>query len=138
MEVRVATYGWIKNSKEEILFLHRHPDDSFGNKWDIPGGRMEPGEQPRESVQREVWEEAGLTLTPQRLLTAVANPDPNGKKWPIFLLYAFTYDGDPNNVKVDESHTEFRWMTRAQAKKELDMASALIALIHQLEKEHLV
>ncbi len=30
--------------------------------WDIPGGHIEPGEHPEETVQREVYEEAGARL----------------------------------------------------------------------------
>jgi len=36
--------------------------------WDIPGGHVEPGEHPEETVRREVYEETGATLGSLHLL----------------------------------------------------------------------
>ncbi len=36
--------------------------------WDIPGGHIEPGETPEETMRREVMEEAAVELRPVRLL----------------------------------------------------------------------
>jgi 8-oxo-dGTP diphosphatase len=36
--------------------------------WDIPGGHVESGEAPEETVRREVYEETGATLEPLHLL----------------------------------------------------------------------
>lgn len=30
--------------------------------WEVPGGKVEPGESPEEAARREVWEEAGITV----------------------------------------------------------------------------
>lgn len=40
------------------------------NEWELPGGRMEPGESTRETLVRELQEETGLRVTPGRLLLA--------------------------------------------------------------------
>lgn len=36
--------------------------------WEIPGGAMDPGEHPRETARREVFEELGLDRLPGRML----------------------------------------------------------------------
>ncbi|HUD11543.1 MAG TPA: NUDIX hydrolase [Candidatus Saccharimonadia bacterium] len=59
--VRIASCV-ILNENAEILLLKRHPDDLGGNKWGFPGGRVEPKEDPSETVIREVKEETGLEL----------------------------------------------------------------------------
>ncbi|MCL6452067.1 MAG: 8-oxo-dGTP diphosphatase [Alicyclobacillus sp.] len=45
----------------EFLLLNRVKPPWMG-MWNGVGGKIEPGEAPLESVEREIWEETGLTL----------------------------------------------------------------------------
>lgn len=52
------------NSNNEVLLLLRDdkPEIPYPNQWDIPGGRIEEGESPIETIRREMFEELGLQL----------------------------------------------------------------------------
>lgn len=52
------------NSNNELLMLLRDniPNIPFPNMWDIPGGQVEFGENPKETVKREMIEEMNLEL----------------------------------------------------------------------------
>ncbi len=54
-KVIVAAGGLVLNDKKEVLFIYR------GNKWDLPKGRTEKGEEITETAIREVEEECGIT-----------------------------------------------------------------------------
>lgn len=41
----------------KILIGQRPLADSFGGKWEFPGGKLEPNEDPRAALARELWEE---------------------------------------------------------------------------------
>jgi 8-oxo-dGTP pyrophosphatase MutT (NUDIX family) len=56
---------------------------SSGEGWSLPAGAIEPGESPEQAVQREVFEETGLVVTPQEVLGVFGGRDfryvyPNG------------------------------------------------------------
>jgi 8-oxo-dGTP pyrophosphatase MutT (NUDIX family) len=61
---RVIAQGLLRDDTERVLLceLTYKPD------WDLPGGVVEPGESPHDAVRREVEEELGVSLPPQRLL----------------------------------------------------------------------
>ena len=54
-----------------------------GEAWSLPAGAIEPGETPEEAVRREVLEETGLTIDPEKVLGVFGGRDfryryPNG------------------------------------------------------------
>ena len=55
----------IKNTQNHLLLQETHQQT-----WALPGGMIEPGESPQETVVREVLEETGLKIVPQNILGA--------------------------------------------------------------------
>jgi ADP-ribose pyrophosphatase YjhB (NUDIX family) len=53
------------------ILLQRRTDNAL---WSIPGGAMEVGESIAETVVREVKEETGLDVAPERLVGIYSNP----------------------------------------------------------------
>src|SRR5258706_12019579 len=67
------------NEAGEVL-LHRRSDDGT---WCLPGGAIDPGEEPAEAVIREVREETGLQVIAERIVGVYGGPEfrvryPNG------------------------------------------------------------
>ena len=50
------------NSNNEVLLLLRDDrvDIPFPNMWDIPGGKVEVGETPEQTIRREIMEELSI------------------------------------------------------------------------------
>jgi len=61
----------ILNDAGHVL-LQRRSDDG---EWGLPGGAMEPGEEPAESLVREVREETALEVVPERIVGVYSGPD---------------------------------------------------------------
>ncbi|KAF2165442.1 hypothetical protein M409DRAFT_55836 [Zasmidium cellare ATCC 36951] len=67
LQWRPSAYGIvIKN--DTVLLLKQ-----FGNKYDLPGGGVDIGEDPKEAVIREVQEETGITVKRPHLLGMESN-----------------------------------------------------------------
>jgi len=92
---------------DKVLLCHRHPQRQwYPNVWDLPGGHVEPGEQPVEALVRELLEEL-----------AVVVPCPEGPPFcemtdgPVeMIVWLIDYDGPLVNAAPDE-HDELRWFT---------------------------
>ncbi|MFI0740676.1 NUDIX hydrolase [Streptomyces sp. NPDC021100] len=59
-----GAWGVIRRDDGRVLLLLH----ARAGVWTLPGGRVEPGETPKEAAVREVWEETGLRGTAGRLL----------------------------------------------------------------------
>jgi 8-oxo-dGTP diphosphatase len=63
--------GIVINDNNEILLQLRN-DLKI---WGLPGGLIEPGEEPAEAVMREVYEETNVQVLPKRIVAVLAGHD---------------------------------------------------------------
>src|SRR5690625_2516993 len=63
--VRVAV-GILQREDGQILLASRPTDKPWPHWWELPGGKIEPTETPLAAVERELYEELGIRIEPQR------------------------------------------------------------------------
>ena len=56
------------NSEKKILLTQRPAGKSMAGFWEFPGGKVEPGEVPEQTLIRELYEELGITTIKNSLI----------------------------------------------------------------------
>jgi len=108
----------ILNEKNELLVLKRPDSVTWApNKWGLPGGKIEPGETPRQAAIRETKEETTLIVSNlKKIKLSLDNP--------VAAYYTRDYSGD---VKIDFEHTDWAWIAREEVEK-YDLAPDTLGL----------
>lgn len=123
----------------KFLMLHRADHKSAGDKWGVPAGKVDPGETPLETAQRETREETGFNIPTQNIrfrnTVYVRYPDYD------FVYHIFQAEVESMKdvmIRSDE-HKDFRWMTPMESLALGDMLvpdeDACIRLIYDIETE---
>ncbi|MFE9847215.1 NUDIX hydrolase [Streptomyces sp. NPDC005576] len=114
---RVSAYGLV--TREDHLLLTRLSEASpvfLPGLWHLPGGGIDFGEQPQETLARELYEETGLEVLDSRLVDARSYAAHRlGVRWHLVGLF-YRVDlrpGTPRVVETDGSTAEVRWMARS-------------------------
>lgn len=71
------------------------------NRWELPGGRISGGQQPEETLKRELEEELGIRLAKARLHDVfVWAPDKDSKGDPDFHYLTLVYEVDVQDEEI--------------------------------------
>jgi 8-oxo-dGTP diphosphatase len=60
--IQQQVVGAVIQDGERVLLLRRPVDDFRGGTWELPSGKVDPGEGLDEALRREVAEETGLAV----------------------------------------------------------------------------
>ena len=113
--------GIIKNDSGEILIVKRHPKSRTDPEmWEIPGGKVENGEDFEDALVREIKEETNLDCTVGDFFEAVQIDYPH-KRTVQLVMYLDDVSGE---VKISEEHTDWMWAGTEDIKK-LEISSSL-------------
>ncbi len=112
----IAIKCLLKNEYNKYLILKKTEEeaknDASENLYDIPGGRMEYGEDIIDTLVREVFEETGIKLKLnqiEKILNAKSIIRKDGLN-----LVVITYIANVKNcsVKISSEHSEFYWIDK--------------------------
>jgi len=119
---RVAAYAVIIRD-DRILLSRLAPRISRRPLWTLPGGGLDHGEEPRDAVVREVWEETGLpaTVSPEARIYSMHNARARfGKNKADYHALRIVFEGwvpadapEPHVVEEDGSTVDSAWLPLA-------------------------
>ncbi|MCC9261200.1 MAG: NUDIX domain-containing protein [Methanobrevibacter woesei] len=112
--------GIIKNDNDEILVLRRHPKSRTNpHKWELPGGKVDPGEFFDDALIREIKEETSLDGKIGDFCEAVQD-DYVHKRTVQIIMYLKDLKGE---VKISDEHDDWMWASLDKI-KELELSTA--------------
>lgn len=76
--------------------------------WEPPAGRMRPGETFESGAVRELHEETGMLVAPERILATWVGEAPNGGALAAVSFVGRTEGGE---VRLSDEHLDHRWVT---------------------------
>jgi len=114
---RISVKSFIVNKKNELLLIKRVNNDVHTpGAWEIPGGRLELGEDPFEGLKRETKEETGLDIEILNPLNIQHFTRDDGQK---ITMIIFLCRPVSDSVALSKEHAQYEWSDLDQAKTKL-------------------
>ena len=103
-----AVKAFIVDNEGQLLIVKRADDDPHRpGMWEIPGGRLNPGEDPSLGLRREVKEETNLLV---EVLDPLAVSHFAREDKQIVTLITFVCKPISGKVKISEEHSDYKWV----------------------------
>ena len=113
VEQRVVTHppidvvaAVVRRDDGRLLISQRNADDMLGGYWEFPGGKVDPGEDLKTAVRRELLEELGIETEIGAEIHRIVHPYPDRDVRLVFFD-ARIVSGEPQKLEV----ADFRWVT---------------------------
>jgi 8-oxo-dGTP diphosphatase len=105
LSVRILLF----NPERQVLLLQRSKRSKTNpGKWELPGGKIDPGESFDSALNREIMEETGLIV---RILHAAGTAEQQVPGWHVIHL-VMTGEIVSGTVSISDEHEEFRWVPK--------------------------
>ncbi|TRY17127.1 (deoxy)nucleoside triphosphate pyrophosphohydrolase [Tessaracoccus rhinocerotis] len=105
MKKSIVVVGAVIVRDNKVLCAQRGAGGALAGMWEFPGGKIEPGESPREALQREIDEELLCEVVVGREVTTTTYEYDFG----IVTLTTFYCDLVAGTPQLTE-HSEVRWV----------------------------
>lgn len=125
----------IVNEKDEIMMIQSKRYVTSRLEWEIPAGRIENNESPREAAKRECLEETGCTLKDLTYLCC-HNPS-NGMS--DLKIHVFGAKVDTESKLIDENEVNAKkWVPKSEAlnllkNNETQCGISMLALLYAIQ-----
>ena len=118
MNFRLAAKSFIVKDNK-LLIVKRNPDNvQKPNIWEIPGGRLELGENPIDGVKRETKEETGIDINILHTLNVSHFKRDDGQTTTMLIFLCKPLS---NNIKLSKEHTDYEWVPIENCKDKLSV-----------------
>jgi len=85
-------------SRTEVLLSLRKPEQHQGDRWEFPGGKLEPNESIKSALARELLEEVGITVLTSEPRTLIEHSYPE-KTVRLHFLDVLAFSGEPESCE---------------------------------------
>lgn len=118
------------NGQDELLVLmeQRSPNGSYPMKWAFPGGKLEPGEMPREALRRELEEELGIQAHVGGRIARIPQTG-NGKSYDAYYFSVSGFRGEPRAITAHK----IEWV-RVSEIQALDLMETQFAAVKKVQE----
>jgi len=134
MNQRISVRAII-NQDDRILLVRRATGrESILGLNELPGGRLDYGEQPEDTLRRYLHEDVGLHISKAELFDVVTYIDRDDRNIQYAVIaYTVFLAGGHHEPKLSDNYDEFTWqsLTSIQQNSITDLTQLLLGIVHQ-------
>ena len=94
--------------------------------YDIPGGRLKPGEEPLEALRREVSEETGYVIWGDPVLVSAQNVLSTDSKQVVRLTYMLEDTLDALDIELSDEHEAYEFLPLEERNEFIELLNEAI------------
>lgn len=132
MKQRTAVRALIRRNNQTLLVKRASGRESILGKFELPGGKIEFGEQPEDALKRYLAKDIGLNPTTVQLFDVISFIDPDQTEVQyVFIVYLVSVEND--KVALSGNYDKAIWQSKSkiQHREVTESSQVLLGLSEQ-------
>lgn len=111
---KIVVTGFLYH-KGKVLLIKRSEDETFmPGKFEMPGGKVDFGENPEESLVREFKEETDLDIKVWKPFSVFSYVSEESQRHTVEIVYFVSLSSDNEMIILGVDHSEYEWVDKSE------------------------
>lgn len=114
---KIVVTGFLYH-KSKVLIIRRSMKEKFlPGFYELPGGKVDFGENPEDGLEREYKEEVGLeikVIKPYRVFSYISD---NNSRHTVEILFIVKLINESAEIKLGKGHGDYKWVLESEIEK---------------------
>ena len=129
MNQRISVRAIIRIDEKTLLLRRATGRQSILGKYELPGGKLEYGEQPEDALMRYLHDEAGLIVRSVQLIDVLTYVDHDDRDMQyVFILYLVSLNDSGRKIVLSDNYDHYLWKNMSDIQQEVLTESAKLLL----------
>lgn len=129
MKQLISVRAIIRDDAKTLLLKRAAGRQSILGKYELPGGKLDYGEQPEDALERYLNEDVGLVIQSAQLYDVLTYIDHDDRDIQYtFILYLVSLSNDGNKVRLSPKYDQYLWKKLGDVRQDELTESAKLLL----------
>lgn len=137
MNQRIAVRAIIRKDDKTLLLRRANGRESILGKYELPGGKLDYGEQPEDALGRYLHDDVGLTIRTAQLFDVLSYIDHDNRDVQyVFILYLVSLKDSDEKITLNQNYDHYLWEKMSNIQQDnLTESAKLLLGISQVQVE---
>jgi ribonuclease HI len=110
MNQRIAVRGIVRRDEKVLLLQRSNGRETILGKYELPGGKLEYGEQPEDALARYLATETDTTIQTAQLFDVLTYIDHDDRDVQyVFILYLVSLASSHEKIRLSQNYDHYLW-----------------------------
>jgi mutator protein MutT len=129
MNQRIAVRAIVRKNAKTLLLRRANGRPSILGKYELPGGKLDYGEQPEDALARYLKDDAGVTIQTAQLFDVLTYIDHDDRDIQyVFILYLVSLAPGGATIALGQNYDQYAWKKVSNIQQTLLTESAKLLL----------
>lgn len=119
MVQKIVCTGFIYHQGKTLIVKRSFNETFLPGYYELPGGKVDFGEDPSDALKREIREEVNLNVEVKKPYKTFSYVSDNGKRHTVEIVYQVEPHDDPAHIQLSEAHLTYQWIFKNEVQNYL-------------------